>query len=297
MTRFALTLCIALAVTCNFHAALAADDAGNQELDRLAGVWSFSQVKVNGKAQPAGHEADRMIIQKDGRYAVVQRRGITHGTMQVDPAHSPKHYDVVIVSGPMKGVKVSAIYELSGNTLTMCMPLGKPERPAALESKAGDNQLFEVFKREPQGVKEALVAAGRRELAGIWQSVSYALDGKKASDDDLQKVQLVFYADGDTKALNDGKLFIASKTMIDPTANPATINITFTGGEGTGGTALGIYKIEDGVLTICRSAPGKARPVEFKSEPGSGLTLMSYKLKPPVRRFRSGAIPNGKVGQ
>ncbi len=277
MTRIASTLFIAFAVSGSFHAALVADDAGAQEMNRLAGVWSFSQVKFDGKAQPVGHESDRMIIQKDGRYAVVQRRGITHGTITVDPAHSPKHYDVVIANGPMKGTKVPAIYELSGNTLTMCLPFGGSARPAALESKAGDHQLFEVFKREPQSVKEALVAAGRRELTGIWQSVSYALDGKQASADDLKKVQLVFDGEGDTKALNDGKLFIASKTTIDPTADPATIDITFTGGEGKRGTALGIYKIEDGVLTICRSAPGKARPAEFKSEAGSGLTLMSYK--------------------
>jgi uncharacterized protein (TIGR03067 family) len=291
MTRLTLTLFVTLALSCHFQAARADDDAAKQELARLAGVWSFAQVKVDGKAQPqGGHEADRMIIQKDRRYAVVQRRGITHGTITVDPSHSPKRYDVSIGTGPMKGMKVAAIYDISGDTLTMCLPLGGTERPTVLESKPGDHRLFEVFKREPQDVKEALVAAGRRELTGTWQSVSYALEGQKASDDDMQKIQLVFDAEGNTQALNDGKLFLASTTKIDPTANPATIDITFTGGEGKGGTALGIYKIEDGVLTICRSAPGKARPTEFASTPGSGLTLMSYKHKvAPPRKIRTGA--------
>lgn len=294
MTRIVLTVCVFLVLTCNFHAAVADNSAPKPEMEHLAGVWSFSQVKVDGKAQPPGHQADRMIIQKDGRYAVVQRRGITHGTVKVDAAHSPKHYDVLIGNGPMKGLSVPAIYDVSGDTLTICMPLGGNERPATLESKVGDHLLFEVFKREQQDVKEALVAAGRRELTGMWQSVSYALDGKKASDDDMKKVQLVFDAEGNTKALNDGKLFIASSTKIDPMANPATIDITFTGGEGKGGTALGIYKIDGDVLTICRSAPGKARPTEFTSEPGGGLTLMSYKHQAAAgkkMRFRTGAGP------
>ena len=264
-------------------------------MEGLAGVWSFQEVKVSGKDQPqTGHQADRMIIQKDGRSTVVQQRGITHSTVKVDPAHSPKHYDVTITSGQLKGFSVPAIYELEGDKLMLCLPLGGKERPTELTSKQGDGRLVEVFKRTPETVKDALVAAGRRELAGTWQSVSYALDGKQASDDEMKKVQLIFDAAGDTKAFNDGKLFIASSTKIDPTASPATIDITFTGGEGKGGTALGIYKIDGDVLTICRSAPGKARPTEFASESGSGLTLMSYKHHAAAAkkmRFRTGTAP------
>jgi uncharacterized protein (TIGR03067 family) len=109
----------------------------------------------------------------------------------------------------------------------------------------------------------------------------------------MKKIQLVFDADGKTTALNDGKVFLASTTKIDPTATPATIDITFSAGEGKGATAQGIYKIEDGVLTICRSAPGKPRPKDFASEPGSGLTLMSYKHQAATtkRPMRTGASP------
>jgi uncharacterized protein (TIGR03067 family) len=259
--------------------AAAGDISAKDERSRLEGVWAFTIVKVNGAQQPmAGQEADRLIFQKDGRFTVVQRRGITHGTYQVEPGHSPKQYDVTIETGRMKGISVPAIYEIAGDTLTICMPLSGKERPKVLESKTGDGRLFEVFKRQPESVKDALVAAGRRELAGTWQAVSYALDGKRASDDDMKGIELLFDAEGKTKALNGGKLFLASSTQIDPSANPATIDITFTKeGEGKGGTALGIYKIEDGVLTICRSAPGKARPTAFSSNPGSGWTLMSYR--------------------
>jgi uncharacterized protein (TIGR03067 family) len=99
----------------------------------------------------------------------------------------------------------------------------------------------------------------------------------------MKKIQLVFDAEGNTKALNDGKVFIASTTKIDPTDNPATIDITFSSGEVKGGTALGIYKIEDGVLTICRADPGQARPAVFSSDPGNGWTLMSYRREPAAK--------------
>jgi uncharacterized protein (TIGR03067 family) len=274
---FAAVTCVALILGFGTAARAADDVASKDEQARLEGVWSFTSVKVNGQAQPvAGHEADRMIFQKDGRFTVVQRPGITHGTFKVNPGHTPKQYDVRIETGRLKGISVPAIYELAGDTLTICMPLGGSERPTVLESKPNDGHLFEVFKRERETVKEALIAAGHRDLTGTWQAEVYALDGKPASADDLKKIQLVFDAEGNTKALNDGKLFIASSTKIDPTANPETIDITFTGGEGKGGTALGIYKLEGNLLTICRAAPGKPRPTEFSSNPGSGLTLMTY---------------------
>jgi uncharacterized protein (TIGR03067 family) len=279
-------LWLALALGSSGIASAADANAAKSELERFAGPWSFALVKVSGQRQ-FNLEADhRLIFQKDGRFTVVQGPQITHGTITVDPGQTPKHYDIHMGTGSSKGKTVPAIYEIEGDTLTICMPLSGNERPTALKSKAGDGHLFQVFQREHDDVPAALIAAGRRELTGRWLAASYVLDGKKASDDDVKKIELVFDAEGNTKALNDRKLFIASSTKIAPTANPSAIDITFTEGEGKGGTALGIYKVEDGVLTICRSAPGKARPTEFSSNPGSGLTLMSYKKLHGPRHFR-----------
>jgi uncharacterized protein (TIGR03067 family) len=280
------SLWLALVLTSSGVASAADANAAKSELERFAGAWSFALVKVSGQRQSNLEAAHRLIFQKDGRFTVVQGSRITHGTITVDPGQTPKHYDVHMGTGSQKGMTVPAIYEIEGDTLTICMPLGGNERPTALKSKAGDGHLFQVFEREHDDVQAVLIAAGRRELTGRWLAASYVLDGKKASDDDLKKIQLVFDAEGNTKALNEGKLFIASSTTINPTANPTAIDITFTEGEGKGGTSLGIYKVEDSVLTICRSAPGKARPTEFSSNPGSGLTLMSYKKLTVPKHFR-----------
>src|SRR4051812_1587257 len=125
--------------------------------------------------------------------------------------------------------------------------------------------------------KDEAIKKGRKELEGTWQSVTYALDGKKATAEDLKKIKLRFEPDGKATALRDGKPFIVSATKIDPGKSPKTIDVTFTAGQGKGKTSLGIYKIEGDPLTICRAAPGEARPKELASRPGSGHTLMSYR--------------------
>jgi len=249
-----------------------------KEYERLAGVWSFALVEVEGKKQPdVPFATNKMILSKDGSYVVVQGPRVTRGTLKLDPARDPKHYDPSITTGRLKGLTVPGIYELNGDTLRLCFPLRSKERPAALASKPGSGLMLQVFQREKQDVKEALVEAGRLELTGTWQAVSYSLDGNKAPDEDMKKIKLSIDSEGKTAALRDGQVFIASTTRIDPARDPMTIDVTFTEGEARGRTALGIYKIEDDVLTICRTAPGKARPTEFSSRPGSGQTLMAYK--------------------
>jgi uncharacterized protein (TIGR03067 family) len=124
-------------------------------------------------------------------------------------------------------------------------------------------------------------AAELKRLAGSWQAVSYALDGKEAPAEDLKKVKLRIDAHGKTAAQSEGKTFLASTIRVDPGWNPKTIDIAFTEGDRKGKTALGIYKLDGDTLTICRANPGKDRPSAFSSTPGSGLTLMSYRRDRP----------------
>jgi uncharacterized protein (TIGR03067 family) len=269
---------LGLALSGVFLAGLDNDDPSQKEQARLAGVWSFALVEVEGKKQPeVPFATNRMILSQDGHYAVVQGPRVTRGTLKVDPTKHPKHYNPSIVTGRLKGLTFPGIYELDGDTLTICLPLRSKERPGVLVSKPGNGLMLQVFKREKQSVRDALVEAGRLELAGTWQAVSYSLDGVKASDDDMKKIKLAIDADGKTSASRNGQVFIASTTKIDPTSAPMTIDVTFTEGGDKGRTALGIYKIEDDVLTICRAAPDQPRPSAFASEPGSGHTLMAYK--------------------
>jgi uncharacterized protein (TIGR03067 family) len=255
-----------------------ADDRNQnaKELAPFVGVWQFDQVIVDGIKQPVPpFETNKMIITKDGRYTIAQGPRITRGAIKIDSTKTPKHYDVVLNAGSNKSTTLLGIYELADDELKICLPLRTKDRPSSFASNAGSGCIIHVFKRQARNVGETLLDLGRKELQATWQAATYALDGTAVPADNLTKVQLVFDAQGKTQALNDGKVFLASQTKIDPAAVPMTMDISFTEGADKGKTSLGIYKIERDLLTICRAAPGKARPTGFSSEPGSGRTLMT----------------------
>lgn len=156
---------ILLPLACSFLSVF--DDASSKkDLTALAGVWRFALVQVDGKKQPAVPFAtNKMIISKDGNYVIIQGKNVTRGTVRVEPDARPKHYDVTLNTGPLKGTTFKGIYDVDAGTLRVCFSLQKKERPAALGSDPGSGLLYEVFSREKQDVGEAL-----REAAKIEQS-------------------------------------------------------------------------------------------------------------------------------
>jgi uncharacterized protein (TIGR03067 family) len=268
-----------LLLACGLFAA----DSGDANLKALAdleGVWSFALVEVQGTRQtPPSIEAQKMIISKDGQYVVVQGPRITRGILTVDTAKKPMHYDVAIDLGGGKVRTTSGIFEPAKDTFKVCIPLKGNDRPSGFISKADSGLIIFEFKRESKDAPAALLAAARAELAGSWLAETYALDGVAAKADDLKKIKLVIDAAGTATASNDGKVFIASTIKLDPASRPLKMDITFTEGDQKGKAALGIYKIENGILTICRAGPGATRPTEFASKSGTGHTLMTYRLE------------------
>jgi uncharacterized protein (TIGR03067 family) len=254
------------------------EEATKKECARFEGVWSFSQVEVDGVKQPAmAFPANKMIVLKDGRYVVVQGSRIIHGTVKLDPSTSPKHIDVTVTDGPAKGRTTMAIYDLSADTYKFCGSLRGKDRPAALASAAGSGTILHIMKREKETPRDALVKLYRQELAATWQATSFEREGTKATDDQLKDIQVIIDADGNTKSLIGGKVFLAGPCTVDPTQDPMTLDVTYTEGVNKGKTSLGIFKMDDGVLTICRRPPDKPRPTEFMSKPDSGTILISYK--------------------
>ena len=136
------------------------------------------------------------------------------------------------------------------------------------------------------GLAEGQVPKDRgKDLTGIWLAATYTLDGKAATAADLKKVRLLIEDDRTFKAQNDGKTFLAGTIKFGPETNPRAMDITYTEGDLKGQTALAIYEMIGDTLRICRAAPGKPRPKEFASKPGSGFTLMSYqRAKPPAEK-------------
>jgi uncharacterized protein (TIGR03067 family) len=112
-----------------------------------------------------------------------------------------------------------------------------------------------------------------KKMAGIWKTTLHEADGKIATKDEIEKTQgkLVVKADkyevffGD-KAIDEGTI------KLDAGKKPRQIDAIIK----KGGTMKGIYKIDDGKMTVCFAQPGKDRPTAFKTEKGTGQVLLGY---------------------
>jgi uncharacterized protein (TIGR03067 family) len=104
-----------------------------------------------------------------------------------------------------------------------------------------------------------------KKLAGTWQVVSAAFDGKALPADQASKRQLVF--DGNQFiSYSDGKKGNTLTFQLTLDKKPAWIEVKRSDLDEA---ALGIYRLEDDKLELCYGEPGKPRPTKFGSEAGS----------------------------
>jgi len=113
----------------------------------------------------------------------------------------------------------------------------------------------------------------RQRLAGTWQLESIEVGGNKVENDDLKKISLTF-RDGvielqigpDVK--DKGMTF-----LLDVTKTPKTIDMTPSEGQDKDQVKRGIYKLEEGTMTLCLALKGDTRPTEFSTQQGDNFVL------------------------
>jgi uncharacterized protein (TIGR03067 family) len=124
--------------------------------------------------------------------------------------------------------------------------------------------------------KEAAIHCDRRLYQGTWRAVSLQVDGKMASEPDTKKLTVINRDGGRWSLLSDGKEISAGTSEIDPTKMPKTIDFVPTTGSDRGKLYLGIYALEVDHRKLCFAGPGKPRPADFVSKPGSGVILVGF---------------------
>jgi uncharacterized protein (TIGR03067 family) len=113
-------------------------------------------------------------------------------------------------------------------------------------------------------------------LQGEWTMVSIERNGKKQSDGEV-KATLTIKGEEWLVTASSKATF-----QIDPTKSPKTMDITFNAeGGGRGVVARGIYKLEDDVLTLCRTQLGgtRERPQEFKATEQGAVLVVWKRVK------------------
>ncbi|MFL5338593.1 MAG: TIGR03067 domain-containing protein [Gemmataceae bacterium] len=120
------------------------------------------------------------------------------------------------------------------------------------------------------------VKADMAKLEGDWSMVSGEIDGSAMPAAGVATGKRTA-KDGETKVVINGMLFIQAKYTVDPSKKPKTIDYAVTGGFAKGKTELGIYEIDGDTVKFCFASPGKERPTDFTTKPGSGRTLSVWK--------------------
>ncbi len=119
-------------------AAHASTPAGQE----LQGKWVVKSFEYNGSEVERLKNAIREF--KDGKYSLTPKTGeAIEGAVTLDTSQSPKAIDLDVNGRIIKG-----IYELDGDTLTLCYNLASDERPSEFASKPDTGLIKIVHARE-----------------------------------------------------------------------------------------------------------------------------------------------------
>ncbi|QDU31697.1 hypothetical protein ETAA8_68570 [Anatilimnocola aggregata] len=124
--------------------------------------------------------------------------------------------------------------------------------------------------------KDEAIKKDRKLIEGTWRIVTLEVNGNKSNDEDAKKLSVVNGPDGVWNLLSEGKEVAKGTNSFDPTKKPKTIDFTITEGGGKGSVHLGIYELGEKSRKLCFAPPGKDRPSEFTSTPGSEHILVTF---------------------
>jgi len=119
--------------------------------------------------------------------------------------------------------------------------------------------------------------AAKAELAklqGSWTTASLQYNGKDITA--KYKLKFVFKEDQATIEGSDAvkKEYAKITFKLDPSTNPACVDMIIAGGTQKDAVIEGIYELKDDRLKICAKVFGKDRPGEFASAEGSSTVLL-----------------------
>jgi uncharacterized protein (TIGR03067 family) len=124
--------------------------------------------------------------------------------------------------------------------------------------------------------KDEAIKKDRKQIEGTWRVIALEINGNKAAEEDAKKLTVVNGSDGTWSLRSEDKEISMGTSTIDPTKKPKTIDFTVTEGEGKGNQHLGIYQLGEKTRKLCFAPPGKERPTDFSSTPGSERILVVF---------------------
>jgi uncharacterized protein (TIGR03067 family) len=118
------------------------------DYDKIQGMWKITVAVENGKETPAARNEKVRIRFTADKMIVTEGDEEHKGAYKLDPSRRPSTIEVTPDDGPNKGKKAFGIYQLSGDTLTICLALGEgKDRPSDFTAKADSGRVRLTLER------------------------------------------------------------------------------------------------------------------------------------------------------
>jgi RNA polymerase sigma-70 factor (ECF subfamily) len=127
------------------------------------------------------------------------------------------------------------------------------------------------------GADEA--AKDLEQFQGTWTLDSMEVNGVKIAAEAMKKQghAITLTVREDKVTLESKRGDVTGTIKLDPAKKPKAYDSKGTDPDGKTHEAVGIYKIEGDVLTVCYVVTGKDRPTEFEAGAGSEAVLQVFK--------------------
>ena len=137
----AMTVAMVMAVSWTTNAL-----ASDTDLQKFQGVWIMVSKERNGEKKEI---AKTVLTFKDDKFTTTtDDKGTKTGTIKLNPARSPKTYDVTSTGqSEDAGKTYHGIYEIQDGTLKICVNVLGMDQPTEFATKPGSNSQLVVWKR------------------------------------------------------------------------------------------------------------------------------------------------------
>ncbi|HEY5061315.1 MAG TPA: TIGR03067 domain-containing protein [Gemmatimonadaceae bacterium] len=242
------------------------------DLDWLQGTWNIVALEIEGQKFPPGGSS----IAIDGDAFVSRNMGAVYeGTVRLDETRAPKTFDLIFAKGPEAGGVGLGIYELDGDTWTICLGFAGKSRPTEFRAPKGTGYALETLKRETNRS-----ASGRQSdaahhgpldpaLEGEWAMVSCTQDGQPMDPGFVMSARRCFHGT-DTELLVGKKTYTTSRCTTDPARDPKEIAYPDL-------KQHGIYSVAGATLRTALAPVADQRPRDFAGRPGDGHTVSEWR--------------------
>src|SRR5262249_30534152 len=116
---------------------------GDAKKEKLEGTWAVVSGEKGGEKAPEGELEGVKIIIAGDKMTFQQGGKDQEGSIKLDPGKKPKEIDIT------RGEKTArGIYELTGDTLKLCVAFTGSDRPTQFKTEAGAQVMMLVLKRE-----------------------------------------------------------------------------------------------------------------------------------------------------